>query len=63
MEKRWKRKRIEFEYKSSNFITHKHDPTKCVLVICWINGRALPIETLELASKISHFYVKEQQER
>lgn len=25
----------EFEYLSSNFLLHKHDPRKCDLIICW----------------------------
>jgi hypothetical protein len=29
--------KVEFEYKLSNFIKHKHDPSKCDLVVCWIN--------------------------
>lgn len=32
---RWQRVRIEFEYRSSNFIGHKHDITKCDIIICW----------------------------
>jgi hypothetical protein len=26
---------IEFEYKSSNFIAHKHDRSKCNMIVCW----------------------------
>lgn len=26
---------VEFEYVSSNFISHKHNPKKCDFVICW----------------------------
>lgn len=32
-----KKVRTEFEYRSSNFIVHKHDPRKCDLIICWID--------------------------
>jgi hypothetical protein len=30
-----KRIRIEFEYRSSNFVQHKHDPNKCDWIVCW----------------------------
>ena len=26
---------VEFELYSSNFVKHKHDPSKCDLIICW----------------------------
>src|SRR3990167_4807895 len=29
--------RAEFEYRSSNFIQHKHDLRQCDLIICWID--------------------------
>lgn len=29
------RKYVEFEYRSSNFKLHKHDPKKCDFVVCW----------------------------
>ena len=32
---REKRVRIEFEFKSRNFISHKHDPSKCDWIVCW----------------------------
>jgi hypothetical protein len=32
---REKRVRIEFEFKSSNFKLHRHDPTLCDCVVCW----------------------------
>lgn len=38
--RRGKRVRIEFEYKSSNFRLHGHDPKKCDLLICWIDDWA-----------------------
>jgi hypothetical protein len=42
---RWQRVRIEFEYRSSNFLQHKHDASKCDLIICWINDwKDSPIE-------------------
>lgn len=27
--------RVEFEYLSSNFVDHSHDPRECDLIICW----------------------------
>jgi hypothetical protein len=42
---------IEFELRSKNFITHKHDPNKCDLIICWKdNWKECPehIDVLEL---------------
>lgn len=30
-----KRVRIEFEFKSSNFKAHKHDPKECDCIVCW----------------------------
>ncbi len=31
----WERIRIEFEFKSSNFRKHGHDPEGCELIVCW----------------------------
>jgi len=28
-------RRIEFEYRLSNFLQHRHDPSKCDFIICW----------------------------
>jgi len=28
-------RKIEFEYKASNFLQHKHDPSQCDFIICW----------------------------
>lgn len=51
---RWQDVRIEFEYKSSNFIAHGHNPNKCDLIVCWEhNWRTdCPIEVIELKTKI-----------
>jgi hypothetical protein len=32
---REKRVRIEFEFKSSNFKAHRHDPKQCDCIVCW----------------------------
>lgn len=34
--------RAEFEYKSSNFIHHRHPSDACDIVICWIDDSYLP---------------------
>ena len=31
----WERVAIEFEYRSSNFLRHGHDPALCDLIVCW----------------------------
>lgn len=46
--------RIEFEYKSSSFVEHAHDPEGCDLIVCWIHDwKDCPLEVLELKSAIS----------
>lgn len=50
---RWQRVRIEFEYKSSNFKEHGHDPEYCDLIVCWIHDwQDAPIEVLELRKAV-----------
>jgi len=50
----WQHVRIEFEYKSSNFLAHGHDPDECELIVCWIHDwLESPIEVLELRSAIA----------
>jgi len=34
-QKRWESVRIEFEYESSSFKQHGHDPKACDLIVCW----------------------------
>jgi hypothetical protein len=44
-----KRVRIEFEYRSSNFARHRHDPKKCDLIVCWVDDwPAAPLPVFEL---------------
>lgn len=46
-----KKKRIEFEFYSSNFSTHGHDPKGCDWIVCWEHDwHAVPtgIEVIEL---------------
>ena len=40
---------IEFEYNAKNFIDHGHDPSKCNVIICWINDWPdCPLEVISL---------------
>ena len=49
----WQSVRIEFEFKSSNFITYSHDLTQCDMIICWENDWLdCPIEVISLKEKI-----------
>ncbi len=44
---------IEFEFKSSNFREHGHDPAECDLIVCWEHDwPECPIEVIELKSVI-----------
>jgi hypothetical protein len=46
---RWERVAIEFEYKSSNFKEHRHNPNECDVIVCWENDwKDCPIEVISL---------------
>jgi hypothetical protein len=46
---RWERVSIEFEFKSSNFKEHNHNPDECDVIICWENDwKDCPIEVISL---------------
>ena len=50
----WERVRIEFEYCSSNFREHGHNPTKCDLIVCWEHDwKDCFIEVIELKKVLS----------
>jgi hypothetical protein len=50
---RWQRVRIEFEFCSSNFREHGHDPGGCDLIVCWEHDwLECPLEVVELRSVI-----------
>lgn len=54
---RWEELRIEFEYESRSFVTHKHDPDEVDMIICWRhNWKDCPewIEVIELSSLINN---------
>jgi hypothetical protein len=45
----WQRVRIEFEFRSSNFKRHRHDPDQCDLIVCWKHDwPECPLEVIEL---------------
>ncbi len=46
---RWERVAIEFEYKSSNFKEHGHNPDECDVIVCWENDwKDCPVEVISL---------------
>jgi hypothetical protein len=50
---RWQAVRIEFEFCSSNFRDHGHNPTDCDLIVCWQHDwPECPLPVLELRSII-----------
>jgi 2-polyprenyl-6-methoxyphenol hydroxylase-like FAD-dependent oxidoreductase len=52
---RWRRLRIEFEYLSRNFRSHRHDPRGCDLIVCWEHDwtEGCQVAVLELKSEIA----------
>jgi len=49
----WRRVRIEFEFKSSDFKKHRHDPKYCDLIVCWKHDwKECPLEILELKKHV-----------
>lgn len=49
----WAKARIEFEFKSSNFAQHGHDPTQCDFIVCWFHDDDdCPIQVIELKSEL-----------
>jgi len=50
---RWQRVRIEFEYESRNFLTHRHPAGECDVIVCWRHNWAeCPLEVVELRREI-----------
>jgi hypothetical protein len=63
-ELRWDPCRIEFEFRSKNFLTHGHDPEKTDLVVCWVHDWEKPtVEVLELRLVVEGIRVLEKRER
>ena len=55
-------RRIEFEYRSSNFKAHGHDPKGCDIIVCWEHDwRDCPedIFVIELKSEIANYISEE----
>lgn len=51
--KGWEKIYIEFEYLSSNFKLHKHDPQKCDMIVCWEHDwNDCKLEVIELKDVI-----------
>jgi hypothetical protein len=51
--KGWEDIWIEFEYKSSHFKIHNHDPKECDVIVCWEHDwNDCPIEVIELKKEI-----------
>lgn len=49
----WERVRIEFEFCSSEFRNHGHNPDNCDLIVCWIDDWPdCPLDVLELKTSI-----------
>ncbi|MBA4369375.1 MAG: hypothetical protein C0403_17255 [Desulfobacterium sp.] len=52
----WNSCRAEFEFKSSSFKYHKHDPKQCDLIICWEHDwQDCPKEVLCLKNRVEEF--------
>lgn len=50
----WERVRIEFEFRSRNFLAHGHNLNECDLIVCWEHDwPECSIEVLELKSSIA----------
>jgi hypothetical protein len=50
----WERVTVEFEFASSNFKLHGHDPKECEIIVCWEHDwKDCPIEVIELKSEIA----------
>lgn len=43
-------KDIEFEYRSSTFPNHGHDPEKCDYIVCWVDDWENPPKKVEIVS-------------
>jgi hypothetical protein len=51
---RWERVAIEFEYKSSNFKEHGHNPDECDVIVCWEHDwKDCPVDVISLKEVMS----------
>ena len=44
----------EAEFRTSNFLRHRHDLARCDLIVVWEHDLAMPVSVLELKSNILH---------
>lgn len=52
----WNSCRAEFEFRSSSFKLHKHNPHQCDLIICWDHDwKDCPLEVVCLKEKVRDF--------
>jgi hypothetical protein len=52
-----RRLRIEFEFRSSSFRSHRHDPRKCDVIVCWAHDwleKPRRLEVIELRRYFAH---------
>ena len=50
---KYKRIRIEFEFRSSSFLRHGHSIDGCDLIVCWIHDwPECPLDVIELSSSL-----------
>lgn len=42
--------RVEVEHKSASFIQHRHDPSRCDFVLCWVHNASLSLPVIELST-------------
>jgi len=60
--KSWKDVWIEFEYRSSAFKLHGHDPNQCDLIVCWEHDwEDCPLEVIELRKVIEKRFENSRQ--
>ncbi len=53
MVKGWVDVWIEFEFRSSHFKLHNHDPKECDIIVCWEHDwKDCPLEVIELKKEI-----------
>lgn len=54
---------VEFEYRSSNFVSHKHDPNGCNVIICWINDLGeFPVQIISLKEYLEDKEIEKEKE-
>jgi hypothetical protein len=46
--------RLEFEFKSRNFLAHRHDAKKCDVIVCWEDDWPdCPLDVVELKREVA----------